>query len=141
MLDLLDKTYTKIFPSNPDLLPEIENFVSQIVKKTNLSSQKIINMEMALAEATANSILHGNKSDINKNVEITVIVTLKKIVIKIKDEGKGFVVSDVPDPTKEENMLKGNGRGLHIMNSLVDNLEYKFSKSGTETILTINIEN
>ena len=141
MLDLLDKTYTKIFPSNPDLLPEIENFVSQIVKKTNLSSQKIINMEMALAEATANSILHGNKSDINKNVEITVIVTLKKIVIKIKDEGKGFVVSDVPDPTKEENMPKGNGRGLHIMNSLVDNLEYKFSKSGTETILTINIEN
>ena len=141
MLDLLDKTYTKIFPSNPDLLPEIENFVSQIVKKTNLSSQKIINMEMALAEATANSILHGNKSDINKNVEITVIVTSKKIVIKIKDEGKGFVVSDVPDPTKEENMLKGNGRGLHIMNSLVDNLEYKFSKSGTETILTMNIEN
>ena len=141
MLDLLNKTYTKIFPSNPDLLPEIENFVSQIVKKTNLSSQKIINMEMALAEATANSILHGNKSDINKNVEITVIVTSKKIVIKIKDEGKGFVVSDVPDPTKEENMLKGNGRGLHIMKSLVDNLEYKFSKSGTETILTINIEN
>ena len=98
-------------------------------------------MEMALAEAAANSILHGNKSDKNKNVEITVTVTLKKIVIKIKDEGKGFVVSDVPDPTKEENMLKGNGRGLHIMKSLVDNLEYKFSKSGTETILTMNIEN
>jgi serine/threonine-protein kinase RsbW len=134
----LDKTYTKIFPSNPDLLPEIESFVNKIVSKTDLSSQKIINMEMALAEATANSILHGNKSDPNKNIEIIVIVSSQKIVIKIKDEGKGFIVKDVPDPTKDENMLKGSGRGLHIMKALVDNLEYNFTESGTETIITIN---
>ncbi len=134
----MDKTYTKIFPSNPDLLPEIESFVNKIVSKTDLSSQKIINMEMALAEATANSILHGNKSDPNKNIEIIVIVSSQKIVIKIKDEGKGFIVKDVPDPTKDENMLKGSGRGLHIMKALVDNLEYNFTESGTETIITIN---
>ena len=135
----MDKIYTKIFPSNPEILPDIENFVSEIVSKTNLPSQKIINLEMALAEAAANSILHGNKSDESKKVEIKVVISTEKITINIKDEGKGFVIKNVPDPTKKENILKGSGRGLLIMNSLVDNLEYKFSNSGTETILTINI--
>lgn len=136
----MDKIYTKIFPSNPELLPDIESFVSEIVSKTNLPSQKISNLEMALAEAAANSILHGNNSDESKKVEIKVIISTEKLTIKIKDEGKGFVIKNVPDPTKEENILKGSGRGLLIMNSLVDNLEYKFSNSGTETILTINFD-
>ncbi len=133
----MHKIYTKIFPSNPELLPEIERFVTEILSKTKLSRQKIINAELALAEAAANSILHGNKSDPNKNVEINVEVSKKEVIISIKDEGKGFVIKDVPDPTNEENILKDSGRGLLIMKSLVDKLEYKFSDSGTQVIFTI----
>ncbi len=136
----MNKTYTKIFPSNPELLPEIEKFVTEILSKTKLSSQKITNVELALAEAAANSILHGNKSDPNKNVEINVEVSAQEIVISIKDEGKGFIIKDVPDPTNEENILKDSGRGLLIMKSLVDKLEYKFSNSGTQVIFTIYLK-
>jgi len=135
----VNKTYKKIFPSNPALLPNIEEFVKEIIATTKLSAQKKINLELALAEAAANSIIHGNKSDKNKNIEITVELSERKIIIKIKDEGKGFTIKNVPDPTEKENIYKNSGRGLHIMKALIDNLEYNFSQSGTETILTINI--
>ncbi len=135
----MNKTYKKIFPSNPALLPNIEEFVKEIIATTKLSAQKKINLELALAEAAANSIIHGNKSDKNKNIEITVELSERKIIIKIKDEGKGFTIKNVPDPTEKENIYKNSGRGLHIMKALIDNLEYNFSQSGTETILTINI--
>ncbi|MCW8848750.1 MAG: ATP-binding protein [Melioribacteraceae bacterium] len=131
-----NKNFVKIFKSDAELLPEIEDYILEILKPLKLKSELTNNIELAIAEGAANSILHGNKNNPKKNVTIKVILNSSTINISFSDEGKGFRPNEVPDPTKPENLLKGSGRGVHIMKSLVDSLEYKFSTKGTELILT-----
>ena len=128
----------KIFRSNPELLPEIENYIIEKISDLSLSHEIMNKIELAVAEAAANSILHGNKSDKSKNVLIKIKASVSKLIISFKDEGKGFNPTQVPDPTKPENILKGSGRGIHIMKSLVDDIKYNFSDSGTELVLLFN---
>lgn len=130
----------KVFKSNPELLPEIEHYVLKIITDSfNLNEEKINRIELSVAEAAANCILHGNKNDINKNVDVTVSIAKSKINITFKDEGNGFDIKSVPDPTIPENILKGSGRGIHIMKTLVDDIKYKFSNNGTEVTLIFSI--
>lgn len=121
------------------MLPKIEDYVLGIVDTLNISDTKRNNVEMAVSEAAANCILHGNESDVTKNVTIKINSNSKLLVISFQDEGKGFNPKDVPDPTIPKNLLKGSGRGVLIMNSLVDNLDYEFSDSGTKVILSFNL--
>lgn len=132
------KEYKKIYPSNPDLLPEIEEYILNTLSEVGFTEDTKNNIELAVAEASANSILHGNKCDINKNVIIKISISDEKITISFQDEGTGFNPDEVPDPTKPENILRGSGRGVHIMRSLVDDLKYIFNKNSTELILTFN---
>ncbi len=132
------KEYKKIYPSNPELLPEIEEYILDTLSEVKFTDEKKNNIELAVAEASANSILHGNKSDINKYVTIKISISEEKIIISFQDEGTGFSLDAVPDPTKPENILRGSGRGIHIMRSLVDDLKYIFNKNSTELILIFN---
>jgi serine/threonine-protein kinase RsbW len=134
----LAKEYKKIYPSNPDLLPEIEEYIFNTLSEVEFTEDMKNNIELAVAEASANSILHGNKCDINKNVIIKISINEEKITISFQDEGTGFNPDEVPDPTKPENILRGSGRGVHIMRSLVDDIKYIFNKNSTELILTFN---
>jgi serine/threonine-protein kinase RsbW len=58
--------------------------------------------------------------------------------IRIQDEGNGFDFNKKWDPTIEENLFKKSGRGLFIVKSLMENIEYKDTGKGTEIIITIN---
>ena len=60
--------------------------------------------------------------------------------VSLKDQGNGFEVSEVPDPTKPENILKDSGRGIHIIRNFVDDLKYNFSPEGTEAILFLSLK-
>lgn len=133
------KKIKKKYPSDSELLPEIENFIFNSIKEADISDQKINDIELVVAEAAANSILHGNKNDHNKFVEIKIIMSDDEILISFTDEGQGFKPDKVPDPTHPENIFKGSGRGIHIMRNLVDKIEYKFRKNGTELILIFKI--
>jgi serine/threonine-protein kinase RsbW len=134
---LIEK-YKKKYPSNPELLPEIEDYILDTLSEIEFTEEKQNNLELAVAEASANSILHGNKCDINKEVTIIISISEDKIIISFQDEGEGFDPDAVPDPTKPENILRGSGRGIHIMKSLVDDLKYIFKENSTELILTFN---
>lgn len=133
------KVFTRTIISDPDLLPEIEDFIQALLKEQNMDDEQINAVVLSVAEAASNAILHGNKNDKNKKVFILMEIDDDKVIIKIKDEGKGFDPSKVPDPTIPENILKDSGRGIHIMNTFLDKLTYKFTDSGTEAILELNL--
>lgn len=135
-----DKTYVKEIASDPDLLPELEEFIVKLAVKSNLRDDKLNSLALSFSEAASNSVVHGNKLDKNKKVKITVHVNDKNMTVIIKDEGKGFDISTVPDPTKPENILKDSGRGIHIMRSFLNDLRYNFTPTGTETILEISLD-
>ena len=134
------KTYTKIFPSDPDLLPDIEDWIMEIAEEAKLNEDKFNHLALSIAEASSNSIMHGNKSD--KNIPLIIEVTYDSELIEItfSDSGTGFVMDEVPDPTTPENILKGSGRGIHIMRSFLDDLKYNFSETGTNVTLVLKLK-
>ncbi len=135
-----DKIFYKEIESDPNLLPELDEFLLKIAEDSGMDKEKFNNLSLSFSEAASNSIVHGNKKDKNKKVGITIKVNDSQMTIIIKDEGKGFKVNEVPDPTKPENILKDSGRGIHIMRSFLNELKYNFTPDGTETILVLNLK-
>ncbi|MBU1098604.1 MAG: ATP-binding protein [Ignavibacteriae bacterium HGW-Ignavibacteriae-2] len=132
-------TFKKIFPSDPDLLPEIEEYILDIAEQANLNPEKYNNLALSVAEAASNCIKHGNNNDSSKNLEINVKFSDKVIEVTFKDQGKGFDLGNVADPTAPENILKDHGRGIHIMRSFLDDIRYNFTPEGTEVTLVLEL--
>ena len=91
-------------------------------------------MTLAIREATANAMKHGNKQDPDKVAEVTFEIDAKTIMIRIQDQGEGFDPSGLPDPLAPENILKGTGRGIFLMRQLMDEVEFRFD-GGSQVIL------
>jgi serine/threonine-protein kinase RsbW len=129
------KEYFIEIPSDPNSLPDVEDLLLQIGKENNFEKIKFNNFILSVNEATTNAMLHGNHGQIEKKVRITLSVMESKIKAVIKDEGKGFDPTKVPDPTEPENLFKESGRGLYIMNTCMDSMTYNFTANGTELTL------
>jgi len=136
----LEKVYTKKFTSDPDNLVEVEEFITEVANEFYLDEEIKNNLSLSLSEAASNAMVHGNKLDPKKYVDIKITVSDDKIKVVIKDEGNGFDPSSVPDPTAPENLLKDSGRGIHIMKTFLKNMRYNFTDSGTEVILEISLK-
>jgi serine/threonine-protein kinase RsbW len=105
--------------------------------KFGLDHDRFINLQIAVSEALVNAIVHGNKENPDKFVLIDIEFDDSKLVIKIKDQGQGFNLEEIPDPTNNNNLLKEHGRGIFIIKSFVDKFECNCTENGTEFILTI----
>ncbi|KAF0213103.1 MAG: anti-sigma regulatory factor serine/threonine protein [Ignavibacteria bacterium] len=136
---MAEKTYNRVVSSDPEILPELEEYIIKIAKEVNLDDSKINNLALSFSEAISNCMKHGNRFDKSKTVSITVNINDSKLTIVLKDEGKGFDLKAVPDPTKPENILKDSGRGIHIMKNFLDDLRYNFTPTGTEVILELSL--
>jgi serine/threonine-protein kinase RsbW len=93
-------------------------------------------MTLAIREASANAIKHGNKQHPDKLAEVVFEIDSEAITIQISDEGEGFVPEEVPDPLAPENLLKGTGRGIFLMRQLMDDVNFSFGNSGG-TLVTL----
>jgi serine/threonine-protein kinase RsbW len=88
----------------------------------------VSDVEIALREALANAIIHGNHEDHQKHVHVTCRCEPDEVSIAVKDEGKGFDTNNLPDPTAPENIGSVHGRGIHVMKALMD--EVRFEEGG-----------
>ena len=125
--------------SDPNNLITIEEFVNYFAKDLGLSDEQLSVLLLAVTEAATNAIIHANKCDPSKLVKIHAQINDSKLIIKIKDEGKGFDPSKLPDPTEPENLLKDSGRGVYLMKVYMDEVKYNITPTGLETILILNI--
>ena len=95
---------------------------------------------MAVREAVANAIKHGNKLDVRKKVNATFELTGNELEITITDEGEGFDPSKVSDPLNPQNLLKTSGRGIFYMRTFMDRVQYEFRPGGgTSLVMTKNL--
>lgn len=133
-----DKYHLEI-ESDPNNLITVEEFINYFAKDLGLDDDKLSALLLAVTEATTNAIIHANKSDRAKLVQITAEVIEGQLYVIIKDQGPGFQPEEVPDPTDPENLLKDSGRGLYLMRVYMDDLRYNITPEGTETILVLNI--
>ncbi len=111
----------------PSVLESVEKaavFAAGFGKDAGLSEDALHSVDMAVREAVANAVKHGNKLDSSKNVEITFNNLPKGLEITVRDFGEGFAVGDIPDPTNPENLLKANGRGILFMRSFMEEVAW-----------------
>ena len=119
-------------PSTLDSIEKAVNFAENIAHIMKLTEAEVCYFVIAISEAVTNAIKHGNKEDKNKKVFINIKVEKEKISVSVKDSGKEFNPEKLLDPTKKENITKSGGRGVYILKSLMDKVDYKFSAEGTE---------
>lgn len=100
--------------------------------------EKFINFQIASSEAIVNAIVHGNKQNPDKKVKVDIVTNDHRLELTIKDEGEGFDVNRLPDPTDESNLYKESGRGVYIIRSLVDEFTIQSNSSGTTMKLIMN---
>jgi serine/threonine-protein kinase RsbW len=91
---------------------------------------------IAIREAVANAIKHGNRQDPDKEVDVELAVTAEEAVIRVQDNGSGFDPTEVGDPLAPENLLKPNGRGIFYMKNFMDSIEYGQRPEGG-TVVTL----
>lgn len=95
---------------------------------------------MAVREAVANAIKHGNKLDVRKKVFATFVLDGPELEITISDEGEGFDPEKVSDPLNPQNLMKTSGRGIFYMKTFMDQVQYSFQPgSGTSLVMTKNL--
>ena len=91
---------------------------------------------IAVREAVANAIKHGNRQDPEKEVEVELDITPSEAVIRVQDHGEGFDPREIGDPLAPENLLKPNGRGIFYMKNFMDEIQYSRSPEGG-TVVTL----
>jgi serine/threonine-protein kinase RsbW len=117
-----------VISSHKSELQRVEKFVKDVFAYFEIPLKYYNKVLLTISEATINSIVHGNKSDLQKKVELDVDCKNHLISVRITDEGEGFNYETLPDPTKQENILKESGRGIHIIKSVAKSVS--FNKKG-----------
>jgi len=105
--------------------------VMRIVREMKCADGREDDIELALTEALANAVVHGAKLDATKIIECDVACDeAHGMLIVVRDPGPGFDPSNIPNPCTGENIYSNHGRGIFLINQLMD--EVKFHKNGTE---------
>jgi serine/threonine-protein kinase RsbW len=102
----------------------VEKMIDDLSLEMDLSDEVYGNVLVATMEAANNAIVHGNKMDPNKLVQVSINAINDQLIVHIEDQGTGFNYDAVPDPTAPENIEKINGRGIFLMEKLTDGIHY-----------------
>jgi serine/threonine-protein kinase RsbW len=124
--------------SKIDNISLIEKFIDDFSEENKINSEMYGKILIATIEAVNNSIVHGNKEDVNKSVYLEMQKSENQVKVWVKDEGEGFDYQSIPDPTKPENLENISGRGIYLMNHLAD--EVKFLKDGAVVEMSFNLD-
>ncbi len=126
------------FPRKLVLNSEMKNvekaayFAEKAAKDMHFSDDDIDDIAIALTEAVSNAMIHGNKSIAEKKVVIEISQKSDQMIMTVIDEGIGFDPNHVENPLLPENLLKESGRGIFILKSLMDNIEFSSGNYNTQ---------
>lgn len=132
---MMEKTLN--ISSKIDNLRVVEKLIDEISSECSLSSDIYGNILIATLEAANNAIMHGNKLDEGKLVNIVCVLENDELKVCIKDQGPGFDYLSIPDPTAPENIENINGRGVFLMEKLSDKISFLDNGSKVELIFKI----
>jgi serine/threonine-protein kinase RsbW len=111
-------------PSEATASRDLQKSILDEVARCQYDEGSVFAIKLALEEGITNAIKHGNKFDPGKKVHVDYTVTPQRFEITIEDEGPGFDLGDVPDPTADENLEKCSGRGILLIGAYMTKVEY-----------------
>ena len=111
-------------PSHLKYLSEVEEFIHSFIHDEGLPTSQMGFIVLTICESVNNAIIHGNLGDVDKFVDIRMECVERQLVVEVEDQGNGFNVKSIPDPTEIENVKKIGGRGIFIIKNLADQVEF-----------------
>lgn len=115
-----------LIPSDLSYVLGVNYLISMLLKEFSFPLTDCrINIPLACDEAITNAIIHGNKSDPEKKISIQIYVSGSRIKLRVKDQGEGFDVETVENPTQGKNLMRSSGRGVYLMKTIMDKVTYK----------------
>ncbi|HKQ08840.1 MAG TPA: ATP-binding protein [Blastocatellia bacterium] len=130
LLPFLEERITLRMPSDIKLLDGVLEYLNERLLRLGFVQPEDSELIIALDEAIVNAIKHGNKFDANKAVSITAELNAEGTRFIIADEGPGFDLCKVPDPTDPCRLLEPSGRGLYLISHIMD--EVRFNDAGNQ---------
>ena len=127
--------YSYTFPSDINYLEKAEQKIVHAARESGYDESETDDICIAATEIINNAIHHGNKDDADKMVTLMISVDDDTFRLSVKDEGQGFDPDAIKDPLSPENLLSEGGRGIYLVHSLMDNVEYNTFENGSEVII------
>lgn len=114
----------------------VQIVIAESLTRLRLDDGESEDIALAVREAVANAIEHGNRRHPEKRVEVEVRLDGIDIEIRVTDQGRGFDPAQVRDPCAAENLLRPGGRGILFMRQFMDDIDYTFLDEGG-TVVTL----
>ena len=107
-----------------DAVEELQTEVCAELANRGYSREAVFAVRLAIEEAIMNAYRHGNAGDASKKVQFDCEIDDESVNMEVADEGRGFEITTVPDPTKDENLEVPSGRGILLMREYMTEVEY-----------------
>jgi serine/threonine-protein kinase RsbW len=121
-------------PSRIETVATAAAAIAEFIGRSGMSDDAAYGIDMAVREAVTNAVLHGNRQDENKTVDIVLKSSPDAVEISVHDQGPGFNPEEVPDPTATENIMKTSGRGIFFMRTFMDEVDWLIRPEGGTTV-------
>jgi serine/threonine-protein kinase RsbW len=107
-------------------IPPVVERVMSVVRSMQCAEARQDDIQVSLAEALANAVEHGCGQDSEKEVQLCVACDEKRgMLLVVRDPGEGFDPAEIPNPTVGKNLYLEGGRGIYLINQLMDEVEYE----------------
>ena len=126
------------FDANFDNLDEIRELVGDAARQVGFSDKEVYAIQLAADEASSNIIEHAYAGVTGGKIEIDLSISDKELKITMRDHGRSFDPSSVPEPNVKADLSerKIGGLGMYLMRKLMDEVSYE-SSSETGNLLTM----
>lgn len=116
---------------------KVEQLLTKLQDELGFNDEFYARLMLTVSEAATNSIVHGNKLDASKTVELAAYTDGQNLVVETNDQGEGFEPDKIPDPRVEDNLFKPGGRGVFLMKEYADKVKY--SEGGSKLTLVFEL--
>ncbi len=116
--------YTKLVSDLSQKNTAITDILQLLKDRRIIQNSDEIWVRLCLDEVLVNAIRHGNKENIEKNVEISIYIDKKHWAIRVEDEGEGFSPENLIALDSQEYWESEHGRGILLMKNYMDEIWY-----------------
>ena len=125
--------------SRREFLDPVHNLAEQLIAQAGFSEDESYWMVTAVREAVTNALLHGNNERPGTFVDVEFDLMPDGIRITVTDQGEGFDPATLPDPVSKEHLMNSSGRGVYLMQQLMDEVTFEFPPEGGTTLHMVKL--
>src|ERR1700719_2451924 len=114
-----------------------ESIAMRVSQAAGFSDEDVHKIGMAVREGVINAYNYGNQQDRRKKILMSVELDPENMTVRVRDQGKGFELHEIPDPLEEENLLRTSGRGLFLMKAFMDQFDVHTAPGGGAELVMV----